>query len=234
MASLPGALVAWVITTPSRAIQGTISALTTKPSWPGAFSLAVTLLKAGAWSVPRHVRTARLLTDHSIPSMLLPRGVHVAYKVLVASCGEDENDEPALYGEVATPTVTHTSNNDGQIKSSSSSSSTCTAKGVNSLLTRGTASKSSTCAANGLSLTPGTVILYAHGGAYCLCSPATHRRLLAELCVRTGCKVVSVDYRRPPEHPCPTAVNDVLRAYMHLTEVVRFRIALALKDIAQN
>jgi len=228
MASLLSALVAWVITTPSRAIQGTISALTTRPSWTRAFSLAVTLLKAGAWSVPRHVRTARLLTDHSIPSMLLPRGVHVAYKVLVASCGEDENDEPALYGEIVIPTVTHTSNN---VKSSL----TCTAEGVNSLLSRGTASKLSAAAAaaekassaaRGLSLTPGTVILYAHGGAYCLCSPATHRRLLAELCVRTGCKVVSVDYRRPPEHPCPTAVNDVLRAYMHLTEV-RFRIALA-------
>jgi hypothetical protein len=172
--------------------------------------------------VPRHVRTARLLTDHSMPGMLLPRGVHMAYKVLVAACGEDENDEPALYGEIASPIVSHTSNNDDdQLLLSATCSGTPEAVNGDVATTKSpTATKKEPrAAAQKLPLAPGTVILYAHGGAYCLCSPATHRRLLAELCVRTGCKVVSVDYRRPPEHPCPTAVNDVLRAYMHLTEV---------------
>jgi hypothetical protein len=220
MASPVGALAAWLATAPSRSFQGAAAALTTRPSWPFAFGAAVALLKAGAWLVPRHVGAARLLTDHAIPSFLLPPGVHVVSRVLVAPAGESsdgDEDEPALFGEVITPTAAHADDgppwpatvaavaNGGHFSGDIPSPPKARMHGM----------------ALALPLAPGTIILYAHGGAYCLCSPSTHRRLLAELCVRTGCQVVSVDYRRPPEHRCPTAVNDVLRAYAHLTEVTR-------------
>jgi len=59
-------------------------------------------------------------------------------------------------------------------------------------------------------------VLYAHGGAYCCCSSATHRRLLSELAKASGATIFAVDYRRPPEHPCPAAVDDLCRVYRHL------------------
>lgn len=61
-------------------------------------------------------------------------------------------------------------------------------------------------------------ILYIHGGGYVACSPATHRPITAALARLTGCRVVSVDYRRAPEHPFPAALNDVFAAWEWLLE----------------
>lgn len=59
---------------------------------------------------------------------------------------------------------------------------------------------------------PGT-ILYLHGGAYCIGSPATHRALTSRLCKKTNLPVFSLDYRLAPEHPFPAALEDALAAY---------------------
>jgi acetyl esterase len=56
-------------------------------------------------------------------------------------------------------------------------------------------------------------ILYAHGGGYVLCSLDTHDWLCRRMALRTGCTVVSVAYRMPPEHPAPTMQRDVAAAY---------------------
>ncbi len=60
------------------------------------------------------------------------------------------------------------------------------------------------------------VVLYLHGGGYCLGSPGTHRDLAARLAVATGATVVSLDYRLAPEHPFPAAVDDACAAYRGL------------------
>ena len=57
------------------------------------------------------------------------------------------------------------------------------------------------------------VILYLHGGGYCLGSIATHRGLCGNLSADTGGRVLSVDYRLAPEHPHPAAVDDAVAAY---------------------
>ena len=57
------------------------------------------------------------------------------------------------------------------------------------------------------------VLLYLHGGAYCLGSPATHRALTARLTLATGLPVFALDYRLAPEHPFPAAIDDALAAY---------------------
>lgn len=59
---------------------------------------------------------------------------------------------------------------------------------------------------------PGT-LLYLHGGAYCLGSPATHRALTARLAATTGMALFAADYRLAPEHPFPAAVEDALATY---------------------
>ena len=60
------------------------------------------------------------------------------------------------------------------------------------------------------------VVLYLHGGAYCVGSPATHRALTSRLCWHTGLPVFALDYRLAPEHPFPAALDDALAAYQQL------------------
>jgi len=59
------------------------------------------------------------------------------------------------------------------------------------------------------SLDPGLpVLLYLHGGGFMIGSIATHDILCRSLAQRSGCAVVSLDYRLAPEHRFPTAFND--------------------------
>ena len=61
-------------------------------------------------------------------------------------------------------------------------------------------------------------LLYLHGGAWCLGSPRTHRRLVADLASGAGVRAVSVDYRLAPEHPYPAGLDDCVAAYRWLLE----------------
>jgi len=62
----------------------------------------------------------------------------------------------------------------------------------------------------------GGVLLHLHGGGYCIGSPATHRRLVAEMARGAGVRALSIDYRLAPEHPFPAAVDDAVAAYRWL------------------
>ena len=64
----------------------------------------------------------------------------------------------------------------------------------------------------------GAVILYLHGGCYCIGAPATHRALTSRLARATGLPVFAADYRLAPEHPYPAAVDDAIAAYRSLLE----------------
>jgi acetyl esterase len=52
------------------------------------------------------------------------------------------------------------------------------------------------------------VLLYFHGGGFTIGSIASHDTLCRTLAHRSGCAVLSVDYRLAPEHRFPTAVHD--------------------------
>ena len=62
----------------------------------------------------------------------------------------------------------------------------------------------------------GRVVMYLHGGAYQLGSPATLRHLVALLSAAAQARAFSVDYRLAPEHPFPAAVDDAVAAYRWL------------------
>lgn len=64
----------------------------------------------------------------------------------------------------------------------------------------------------------GRVILYLHGGAYCLGSINSHRFLGGQLAELAKLKVLLIDYRLAPEHPLPAAVEDAVAAYRFLLE----------------
>ena len=62
------------------------------------------------------------------------------------------------------------------------------------------------------------VILYLHGGAFVMGSPATHRELAARLSAAANARVLVLDYRLAPEHPFPAAVQDAISAYRWLLD----------------
>jgi monoterpene epsilon-lactone hydrolase len=61
-------------------------------------------------------------------------------------------------------------------------------------------------------------ILYFHGGCWVLGSPETSLSLTGNLAVKTGFRVLSLDYRLAPEHPFPAAIDDTLSAYRALLD----------------
>lgn len=58
-------------------------------------------------------------------------------------------------------------------------------------------------------------LLYLHGGAYAVCSPATHRQVTGAF-ARRGFRVFAPDYRLAPEHPYPAGLDDVVAVYRGL------------------
>lgn len=56
-------------------------------------------------------------------------------------------------------------------------------------------------------------ILYFHGGGFRIGSVASHRELIAQIAVGSGCRVLAINYRLAPEHRFPAALDDALAAY---------------------
>ena len=55
---------------------------------------------------------------------------------------------------------------------------------------------------------PGCTVMYFHGGGFVVGGLDSHDDVCAEICARTGYRVVSVDYRLSPEHKHPAAFDD--------------------------
>ncbi|WP_243841510.1 alpha/beta hydrolase [Mycobacterium sp. DL592] len=61
---------------------------------------------------------------------------------------------------------------------------------------------------------PSPAVIYCHSGAFVLGNLDTDHRQCVELARRSGCTVLSVDYRLAPEHPFPAALDDAM-AVLH-------------------
>ena len=59
--------------------------------------------------------------------------------------------------------------------------------------------------------------MFVHGGGYIWMTARTHLLVVAALAA-SGCRCVSVDYRRAPEHPYPAPVEDLLAVYHNLLD----------------
>ncbi len=59
---------------------------------------------------------------------------------------------------------------------------------------------------------PLPLMVFYHGSGFVVCSLDTHDIMCRNLCVGSGCVVVSVDYRLAPEHKFPAATHDCLWA----------------------
>jgi len=62
------------------------------------------------------------------------------------------------------------------------------------------------------------IVLYLHGGAFCLGSPGTHRSITTRLAVEASMPVWVPDYRLAPEHPYPAALEDAFACYQTLRD----------------
>jgi monoterpene epsilon-lactone hydrolase len=60
------------------------------------------------------------------------------------------------------------------------------------------------------------LFVYLHGGAYILNSGEAGTTEAVLIAARVKMPVLSVDYRMPPEHPAPGAINDVVTVWKHL------------------
>ena len=56
-------------------------------------------------------------------------------------------------------------------------------------------------------------ILYFHGGGFRIGSVASHRDLIAQIALASGCRVLAINYRLAPEHRFPAALDDAITAY---------------------
>lgn len=63
-----------------------------------------------------------------------------------------------------------------------------------------------------------TVLYYLHGSGYAICSPRTHRGLVARLSQLTGLPAFVVAYRTGPEHRFPAGGDDAIAGYRRLLE----------------
>jgi monoterpene epsilon-lactone hydrolase len=62
------------------------------------------------------------------------------------------------------------------------------------------------------------VILALHGGGFVVGSMYTHRKLFGHLAKAVGARALVPDYRRPPEHLHPAALEDVVATYEWLLD----------------
>ncbi|MCF2533584.1 alpha/beta hydrolase [Yinghuangia soli] len=65
------------------------------------------------------------------------------------------------------------------------------------------------------------VLVFAHGGGWSICGIETHDGLCREIANRSGCVVVSVEYRLAPEHVFPAAAEDFYAAAAWVAENAR-------------
>src|SRR5207237_8620301 len=65
---------------------------------------------------------------------------------------------------------------------------------------------------------PPALLVWAHGGGFTIGSMAESDSFVREFAARTGCAILSLDYRLAPEHKFPIPVNDVLQATLWAAE----------------
>lgn len=65
---------------------------------------------------------------------------------------------------------------------------------------------------------PEALLLYLHGGGYCMGSMLTHRDLVATIMLEAQVRTFTPHYRLAPEHPHPAAIEDALAVYRALLE----------------
>ncbi|MBN2529290.1 MAG: alpha/beta hydrolase [Deltaproteobacteria bacterium] len=62
------------------------------------------------------------------------------------------------------------------------------------------------------------VLVYLHGGGYCLGLSSITRKFVARISLESGLRTLLVDYRLAPKHPWPAALDDAVNVYNWLQQ----------------
>jgi acetyl esterase len=65
---------------------------------------------------------------------------------------------------------------------------------------------------------PAATVLWLHGGGWVICDLDSHDAMCRALALRSGCRVIAVDYRLAPEHPFPAPLEDCWDALCWVAE----------------
>lgn len=65
---------------------------------------------------------------------------------------------------------------------------------------------------------PATLVLFLHGGGWSLGSTEGYERTLRQIAGRSGCAILSLDYRLAPESPFPAALDDAGAAWAAIVD----------------
>ena len=60
---------------------------------------------------------------------------------------------------------------------------------------------------------PMPVVVFIHGGGFVVMSPETHAKMTKLIAAGSGAIVVSIEYRRAPQHPYPAPLDDCVAAF---------------------
>ncbi len=81
---------------------------------------------------------------------------------------------------------------------------------------------------------PAFSLVYLHGGGFVVGGLDSHDDICAEICARSGARVVSADYRLAPEHRHPAAFEDALAVARRVAEEWPGRLVLAGDSAGAN
>jgi len=190
---LPPRIVVHCCTFPcTRAINGR-----RRPSWNTRTELAISTLRSAAVGIPRDTKTLRFWSDRTIPDFILPNGA-IRQKMNLKFKLNNEVDH-----EIVCEWVWHSS------LSMKTEGGLSPRKKVRNFLTH-----------EMIQEWPCPIVLYLHGGAFCLCSSSTHRGLIYSLAIAGEMAVFVPNYRRPPEVSIIDSVDDCFEAYRYLVTQV--------------
>ncbi|MAS06660.1 MAG: hypothetical protein CL534_18515 [Ahrensia sp.] len=65
---------------------------------------------------------------------------------------------------------------------------------------------------------PENLLFYVHGGSFITDGSAEMTRVMSRLAVQAEAAMIRPAYRLAPEHPCPAAVDDILKSYRWVVE----------------
>jgi len=165
-----------------------------RPTWNYELEVLINTMRTSAWNGPRDVAALRVVTD-----------IHIPHFMLDDSCLRCAAQAPRPGGSAEQPvSVEWVWPSEGAPDA------------PKSLLEPHVRNGATGSPQWREQLRESPVILYLHGGAYCLCNPGTHRGLLWPIVNQSKAFACVVDYRRPPDFPVSAAVEDALAVYLYI------------------
>ena len=160
-----------------------------RPTWNNKTELAISSLRTASKSAPPDAKSLRFWTDRAIPDLILPKEA-VREKVTPKLGSLDIKCEWVWSKKLSGDKISPSARHK-----------------VKHFITK-----------EWVQSQKAAVVLFLHGGAFCLCNSATHRGLVYSLAIEMNAIFFVPNYRRPPEVTAKEAVEDCFNAYKYLVD----------------